>query len=969
MTGTVCITGGKQIKVYGNNTFTLNGVVSGAGASLALQSGNTPTVILTANNTYTGDTTIGGGTLQVGNGGTTGSLYSPTVSSGNLTFGSAGAILNNGALVYNISGGAVNVNKTISGTGTLSVTGNQSVNFANGTSISTTGSQTYSATATTGRYYGFNLTDNATATLTSTAGNISMTGYLGTANGSTGNLVINTNTGNGNVTLNTPAGISGVDYGLNSLTVNAGTGTIALGTHNAQNWVTVNTISLNGGAINSTANLTSFTTLTVNNSSAGTFSGNVTASGGALVKQGAGTLTLSSSGNTYTGGTTISGGTLQVGNGGTTGSLGSGNIVNNGTLAYSFGNASAVSLPSGAGITGSGNLNATARDLKFNGSITLGGSQSFTENGGGGLYQGLEVFANTTLTGSSITMSGDVGKRDSSGNTLTLDTSASNGTVNLNVSTGRLNVWYNLSSFTVNAGTGTINVTGTGPASSGWSSPVTLNGALNISGNISKTGAAVFHATAASTISGSLGLNQSLTGYNNFNVDNGVTMTVSGQVNGVSGVAWGGINKQGAGTLSLTNASNTYGQGLQLNGGTVEFSNNALKARNSTDGPGYAADFQANSTLRWGSGNTTDISAGGQVKIGDGVTATFDTNGSSPTFASAFTLGGSSTGALTKAGAGTLTLSAANTNTGATTVNGGTLVYQNAYASTSHSIASGATLEFNVASGTADRAATTFSGAGTLKKTGAGNLTWGGTAATFSLGSGALIDVQGGTFTAGNGANEVWTNNKADLNVAAGAVFDAVEGTSFANGGIFVDALSGAGTIKVGYTLGGPYGDMITFGVDNGSGTFSGVLANSSTAGRFTKAGTGTQTLTNANTYTGATTVNGGTLVYQNAYASPSHSIAAGATLEFNVASGTADRAATTFSGAGTLTKTGAGILRWSGTAATFSLGSGSMIDVQGGTFTASDSGNEIWTSNKADLNVASARSSTGSRARSSWTP
>ena len=163
------------------------------------------------------------------------------------------------------------------------MTGNQQFNFANGTSISTTGA-TYSATATSGRYAGFNLTDSATVSLTS-ATSISMTGMLGTSNGATGSLSINTSSGNGSITLNTPAAVSGVDYGLSSLTANAGTGTISLGTFNGFSWNTINTISLTGGAVNSTANLTSFTTLTVNNSASSTFSGALSASGGAGEKR------------------------------------------------------------------------------------------------------------------------------------------------------------------------------------------------------------------------------------------------------------------------------------------------------------------------------------------------------------------------------------------------------------------------------------------------------------------------------------------------------------------------------------------------------------------------------------------------------------------------------------------------------------------------------------------------------------
>jgi outer membrane autotransporter protein len=63
----------------------------------------------------------------------------------------------------------------------------------------------------------------------------------------------------------------------------------------------------------------------------------VTDARGALVKTGAGTLTLTGN-NTYTGGTTISAGTLQLGNGGTAGSI-VGDVVDNGTLAFNRSNA------------------------------------------------------------------------------------------------------------------------------------------------------------------------------------------------------------------------------------------------------------------------------------------------------------------------------------------------------------------------------------------------------------------------------------------------------------------------------------------------------------------------------------------------------------------------------------------------------------------------------------------------------
>jgi len=90
--------------------------------------------------------------------------------------------------------------------------------------------------------------------------------------------------------------------------------------------------------------------------------------------------------------------------------------------------------------------------------------------------------------------------------------------------------------------------------------------------------------------------------------------------------------------------------------------------------------------------------------------------------------------------------------------------------------------------------------------------------------------------------------------VASGATFNGVEAN------VRVDALTGAGTITSGY--GGVGYQNFTFGINNGSGTFSGSLTDSdSAAANFVKAGSGTQTLTGTLNYDGTTTVNGGTLV------------------------------------------------------------------------------------------------------------
>ncbi len=84
-TGGIALASGKSLTVNQSGNSTYSGVVSGAGASLVKQGAGALT--LSANHTYTGSTTISGGTLQVGNGGNMGSLAtSNVVNNGNLVF-------------------------------------------------------------------------------------------------------------------------------------------------------------------------------------------------------------------------------------------------------------------------------------------------------------------------------------------------------------------------------------------------------------------------------------------------------------------------------------------------------------------------------------------------------------------------------------------------------------------------------------------------------------------------------------------------------------------------------------------------------------------------------------------------------------------------------------------------------------------------------------------------------------------
>ena len=90
---------------YGDGTAANSGVITGA---LLLEKIGSGTQVLGDANTFTGGTTISAGTLQVGAGGTTGTL--------------AGAITNNAALVFNHSG-AITAANLISGTGSVTKQG------------------------------------------------------------------------------------------------------------------------------------------------------------------------------------------------------------------------------------------------------------------------------------------------------------------------------------------------------------------------------------------------------------------------------------------------------------------------------------------------------------------------------------------------------------------------------------------------------------------------------------------------------------------------------------------------------------------------------------------------------------------------------------------------------------------------------------------------------------------------------
>jgi autotransporter-associated beta strand protein len=227
----------------------------------------------------------------------------------------------------------------------------------------------------------------------------------------------------------------------------------------------------------------------------------------------------------------------------------------------------------------------------------------------------------------------------------------------------------------------------------------------------------------------------------------------------------------------------------------------------------------------------------------------------------------SGTGELIKAGSGTLTLTAENTYSGSTTIEAGTLrlvgenggFFSNTSATRNYIVNSGAVLNLHEAKAPAGVA--NILGTGTLRITG---VTLGassdGRDVNFILEPGALIDFPSGSSIYNGGWQAFqWAGNQAALNVDGQVnIADGLPLTA--------DALTGSGTIGSSQFGGSP--TVLTVGVANGSGAFSGTIIQGLNGGSrvvaLTKSGSGNQTLSGTNTYSGPTTIAQGTLSLGN---------------------------------------------------------------------------------------------------------
>jgi|GEM_PF-2525381 len=276
-----------------------------------------------------------------------------------------------------------------------------------------------------------------------------------------------------------------------------------------------------------------------------------------------------------------------------------------------------------------------------------------------------------------------------------------------------------------------------------------------------------------------------------------------------------------------------------------------------------------------------------------------------------------SNGGLTKSGAGTMTLSDANTYASNTRIAAGTLELDHQDAlqnstldmngSDSGSLSFGSPSSFTLGGLTGSRninmgaktlsvgnndSSTTYSGQlsnGSLTKTGSGTLTLSGVS-TYT----GDTTVSDGTLQM-SGANRI--NSGSALTVSSGATFD-LDGNNTE-----VATLAGAGDVSLGA------GALTTSG--NGSTTFSGAISGT---GGVTKQGSGTLTLTGANTFDDDLTVSAGTVSIGSGGTSGAldADIVNNASVEFDRSNAyTYDGA---ISGTGTLTQNGSGALTLSGT-------------------------------------------------------
>jgi|GEM_PF-4987506 len=649
----------------------LNGVISGAGGLTKL-GGNSLT--LAAVNTYGGDTTISDGAL--GGDGIVANIIPDTsnliVAAGAVyitgfptglpeTIGSL-----SGAGQVNLSGrtltiGANNASTTFSGdiidgTGTGNL-----VKFGNGTlTLSGTAVSTYTGTTT----------------LSQGKLNIQKDSALGSAAGLTLVEASTTLQLEGNITIAEQININGNGTGFGAIQSVSGTNVLS----GQISPLSASTIFLSTGLLQ----LTGLTNLNNQDLELGNIGGSiqytptsVIAGTGTLKKSGIGDLIIEGN-NTYIGvtGLNLSGGTTIIRHANALGSTGAGTTVDDGARLRVDGAIAVAAEPltiKGTGVANSGALESTGNN-SYAGAITLSANSSirsatiattFTLSGGinnAGFALTIVGLGDTTESGvisgaGGLTKSGTGTLQLSSANTYTGGTTVSQGTIRSAVDGAT-------------PGTVTLGDLGTGLNDVAWlfnggGTPTTNIVVSNQGGGTATIG--TFSGPFAES-SGSVTLNRSVA-----MVDaTGERTSFNGPISGDLGMG---------GVITIVGTRMIFGDGTNSFIGNLDIPAGSIYQNNSQTALPLTTSVNANGVIQLQFGGTHTINAltgSGTAQIIAGFSATLSVgnSGGSGTFSGVITDGAASLG-LAKEGAGTQTLSGANSYTGTTTVSAGTLTARN----------------------------------------------------------------------------------------------------------------------------------------------------------------------------------------------------------------------------------------------------------------------------------------------------
>ncbi|MGA2395769.1 MAG: dihydrofolate reductase family protein [Candidatus Lustribacter sp.] len=356
------------------------------------------------------------------------------------------------------------------------------------------------------------------------------------------------------------------------------------------------------------------------------------------------------------------------------------------------------------------------------------------------------------------------------------------------------------------------NSFGTGPIAVGGSNGALVNGGsagITIPNNFTFPTAGYALNLAGGNPSGST---PGTTFSGNFSLPSGTTTlqtsSTATEVTEVSGI----ISGSGAalavadnGTLILA-GPNTYSGLTTLSSGTLQVA--SMETPNTSGPLGQSPVSNPGSivlsggTLQYSSANHNDYS--GRFSTAAGQAYNIDVNGQTVAFATALTSSGAALTLSSTAGGGSLTLSAANTYSGNTTINAGTLTLSGAgdlgdTGGSSGSYAANITDNgtFIYHSSASQTLSGAISGSGALVQSGPGPLTING--ADSSTGA---VTISGGTLFLGSGGSLV---SASAVSIAAGATFDvsAYGGYPLSSG-----TLSASGTASPA-TLNGPSGGFL----------------------------------------------------------------------------------------------------------------------------------------------------------------